>query len=204
MKGRSKKDEDYEETASNIYVALLHYPVYNRNGETVTSAVTNLDIHDIARTARTYSLGGYFIITPDEEQRNIAQRICRHWLEGYGATYNVERGTALRLVHIVPFLDDAVSEIRSIHGESPRLLATTASEWEISRENLLSFWEAKMLLCDEMKPSLLLFGTGWGLSKDVLEKADHILSPVKGRGDYNHLSVRSASAIVIDRLLGNY
>ncbi|MCP4687771.1 MAG: RNA methyltransferase, partial [Desulfobacterales bacterium] len=33
----------------NLHLALLHYPVVNKNGEPVASAVTNLDLHDISR-----------------------------------------------------------------------------------------------------------------------------------------------------------
>jgi hypothetical protein len=34
-----------------VYLALLHYPVYDKNHQVVTTAVTNMDIHDIARRA---------------------------------------------------------------------------------------------------------------------------------------------------------
>ena len=46
----------------NIYVGLVHYPVYNRNEEVVATSVTNFDIHDISRTCRTYDIKKYFII----------------------------------------------------------------------------------------------------------------------------------------------
>jgi hypothetical protein len=49
-------------------------------------------------------------------------------------------------------------------------------------------------------PYLLLLGTGWGLSDDCFEAADFILEPIAGAGTYNHLSVRSAAAILLDRL----
>ncbi len=51
-------------------------------------------------------------------------------------------------------------------------------------------------------PLLFLFGTGWGLTEEVLEQADDILEPIRGAGAYNHLSVRSAAAILLDRLRG--
>ncbi len=35
-----------------------------------------------------------------------------------------------------------------------------------------------------------------------MDNADFFLEPIKGPSDYNHLSVRSAVAIVLDRLLG--
>ncbi|MBW1897630.1 MAG: RNA methyltransferase, partial [Deltaproteobacteria bacterium] len=52
-------------------------------------------------------------------------------------------------------------------------------------------------------PHVLLFGTAWGLSDDFLEKADFILDPIMGDADYNHLSVRSAVSIILDRLKGD-
>jgi hypothetical protein len=52
------------------------------------------------------------------------------------------------------------------------------------------------------KPHALIFGTAWGLPDDFLKQADYILEPIKGPTSYNHLSVRSAAAIILDRLLG--
>ena len=51
-------------------------------------------------------------------------------------------------------------------------------------------------------PVLLVFGTAWGLTDDFMDRADHILEPLGGPETYNHLSVRSAAAIIVDRLLG--
>jgi hypothetical protein len=48
-----------------------------------------------------------------------------------------------------------------------------------------------------------LLGTGWGLTEAVLSQSDYVLEAVEGQGDYNHLSVRSAAAIILDRLLGH-
>jgi hypothetical protein len=58
------------------------------------------------------------------------------------------------------------------------------------------------MLRKERRPTLLLLGTGWGLTEEILAQSDHVLEPIMGRTDYNHLSVRSAAAIVFDRLLG--
>lgn len=192
-----------EESPSKVYVALLHYPVYNRKGEVVTSAVTNLDIHDIARLAKTYSLAAYFIVTPDAEQAELVKKICSHWLEGYGSSYNYDRGSALSLVNVVKDLKSATDCIEKEQGKRPNLLATTALEKDSSKEKFLSFAKAKEAIeCDDSS-HLIILGTGWGLDENLLVEADHILEPVKGPGNYNHLSVRTAAAIVIDRLLGN-
>jgi hypothetical protein len=52
------------------------------------------------------------------------------------------------------------------------------------------------------RPYLLALGTAWGLSEDFIAEADHVLDPILGDTDYNHLSVRSAAAIMLDRLMG--
>ena len=38
------------------------------------------------------------------------------------------------------------------------------------------------------------------LSDEVLETADYIVEPIEGVGEFNHLSVRSAVAILLDRI----
>src|SRR4029079_5707170 len=45
---------------ATIYVALLHHPVYDKNHAIVTTAVTNMDIHDISRSGRTYGIAGFY------------------------------------------------------------------------------------------------------------------------------------------------
>ena len=77
-----------------LYIVLLHYPVYNKEGKIVTTAIANMDIHDIARLAKTYGAQGFYIVNPILEQRNLAQEIISHWREGYGAHYNKFRQAA--------------------------------------------------------------------------------------------------------------
>ena len=90
---------------SNVFLALLHYPVYNKDKEIITSAVTNLDIHDIARSARTYDLEKYYLVTPLKEQIVLIKKIIKHWTEGYGASYNEDRKKALEIVDVKEDLD---------------------------------------------------------------------------------------------------
>jgi len=52
------------------------------------------------------------------------------------------------------------------------------------------------------QPFLIVFGTGWGLTESILAQSDYVLEPIEGGTDYNHLSVRAAAAIIMDRLLG--
>ena len=187
---------------SKVYIALLHHPVYNRNREVVTSAITNLDIHDIARTARTYSLAGYFIVTPDLQQQDLAEKIINHWLEGYGSKYNFARGSALKLVKVLTCLNDVIETVKKEQGVVPDIFGTTASPEESLETKLITIGKARKLF-EKGTPSVIIFGTGWGLAENVLSQSDYILPPINGSETYNHLSVRAAAAIIIDRLFGN-
>ena len=185
--------------AANFSIALIHYPVYDKNRDVVATAVTNLDIHDIARAARTYGLSRYYIVTPVEEQRRLVEKIRQHWLEGWGASYNPKRKAALELLQTENALGDAVRDIEGRTGKSPKLVVTGAS----GRENSVSFSGLKGLIdAEPEQPFLLLLGTGWGLTEEVFDKSDYVLEPISGAGDYNHLSVRSAASIMLDRLFG--
>ena len=184
---------------ANFSIALVHYPVYDKNHEVVATAVTNLDIHDIARVSRTYGLARYYIVTPVEEQRKLVDKIRQHWLEGWGSTYNPKRKMALELLQVEVSIADAVADIEKRTGRKPKLVVTGAA----GRPNSVSFPELKTLIdADPEHPFLLLLGTGWGLTEDVFKKSDYVLEPISGGGDYNHLSVRSAASIMLDRLFG--
>jgi tRNA (guanine37-N1)-methyltransferase len=175
------------------FSALVHHPVLDQGGDVITTAITNLDIHDIARASRTYGLAGYFVVTPIEAQRELAGRIIGHWTDGAGRAHNDKRTDALSLVRVVSSLEEAVAAVAAETGRKPRVVATSAR----SSENALKFNNF-----DRGSPTLLLFGTGWGLAPEALRSADAVLEPIHGAGEYNHLSVRSAVAIVLDRLFG--
>ena len=181
-----------------LYIGLVHYPVYNKNYERIASAVTTFDLHDISRVARTYDVRQYFVITPLEDQKKLVERVRRHWTEGYGAEYNQNRKEAIELISISSSLEKAVESIAELEKEPPLLIATDASKQE---SRTLSYDEARDLIRDD-RVSLLLFGTAWGLDKTILEHVDYILDPVNGRSGYQHLSVRAAAAIILDRLAG--
>ncbi len=183
---------------ANLAIALLHYPVYNKRREIVTTALTNLDLHDIARSAKTFGLFRFYVVTPAAEQRALAERIGQHWLEGWGATYNPKRKAALELMKIVATLDDVLHDLEAAFGRQPRIVVTGAQ----GRPDNVPSSVLAASLHDAEQPYLLVFGTGWGLADEVFERADLVLEPISGTGDYNHLSVRSAAAIILDRLLG--
>ena len=188
---------DHGNLRSNLYVGLVHYPIYDKRKEVVASAVTNFDIHDIARCARTYGLGGFYVITPLESQVQLTERIIRHWVEGAGASYNPTRKEPLSLVWVTRSIDETEQELTRLWGKRVRRIATTATP----HPRNVGFESLRKSLEDRETPFLLLFGTGWGLTDEVKDGSDYILTPIEGKG-YNHLSVRSAVAIILDRLIG--
>jgi hypothetical protein len=183
---------------SNLYLGLVHHPVYDKRGEVVATAVTNFDIHDIARCAKTFGVGGFFIITPLESQIQLVERIVHHWAKGPGAIYNPTRKESLSLVRVCRTIEEAGRVISDLWRREVKRIATGASPYPKS----IAFGTLRKLLEDRNIPFFLLFGTGWGLTQEVKDSSDYVLAPIEGRG-YNHLSVRSAVAIILDRLLGD-
>ena len=182
-----------------LYVGLVHFPVYNKHQETIASAITPVDIHDFARLGKTYGIEGFFVITPLEDQQALADRILRHWITGFGARYNRHRKEALSLVSVASSLDVAVKEVRDRAGDTVTVVATDAG----LQDNRAMSYEALRRLVASNEVILLLFGTAWGLHEEILERVDHVLDPISGRTGYNHLSVRTAAAIILDRLMGD-
>lgn len=181
-----------------LYVALLHYPAYNKHGEVVTTAVTNLDIHDIARTGRTYGVRRFYVVTPVDALRALAATIIEHWETGYGATYNETRRDALALVALTEDLDRTIVDVERDAGTVPQLIVTSAR----THQPTLSYAGLRHMVQEGTHPLLVLFGTGWGLTETTLARADYSLPAITGPGTYNHLSVRAAAAITLDRVCG--
>ena len=183
---------------ADLYVALIHHPVLDRNANVVTSAVTSLDIHDIARAARTYDARGVFLVHPIPEQRKFAESVIDHWRFNFGRIHDSRRREALERVQIVVNLEDAVAEASRLSGAHPLVVHTSArTEAGVSYAELRARMEAP-----DSPPTMILLGTGFGLAPEVVDLADVVLAPVLGPGDYNHLSVRSAAGIILDRLRG--
>jgi hypothetical protein len=188
-------DEKY--FAIDLSIALVHFPVLNKHGSTIASALTNLDLHDIARSARTYGVNTFYVVTPLMDQQVLAQRIIAHWLDGFGGKYNPHRKEAVKLVKIMASLKNVVDDIRQRRKKQPKMVGTSAKKVSGS----IGYDKLKSLLFDG-DPYLLLFGTAWGLSEELISQADYNLGSISGISGYNHLSVRSASAVILDRLLG--
>jgi hypothetical protein len=186
-----------EEREIAVDIALIHYPVINKIGETIGSAVTNLDLHDIARAARTFGVENYYIVTPYSDQQTLVQEILNHWQTGYGATYNPARKTALDRAKITESLETTIGLVTEQRGQRPLLLTTSARV----QKNSISYRETRRRI-ETGEPILLLFGTAHGLAPEITETADYTLPPIESTTGYNHLSVRSAVSIILDRLLG--
>jgi len=180
-----------------VDVALVHAPVVNRKGEVIGSAVTNLDLHDIARACRTFGVHTYWVITPFARQRELSSQILAHWLTGHGSTANPDRGEALALIRIIADLQEAIGAARQKWGRELRVVATCAR----TRPDTVEYTQLRRQI-GAGQPVLLVFGTAWGLAPEVFDMVDTTLPPICGTGTYNHLSVRSAASIVLDRLLG--
>lgn len=183
---------------SRVYIALLHYPMYNKRMDVITTSVTNLDLHDIARIARTYDVDGFFVVHPSENQHRLIREITGFWQEGFGGSYNPDRKEAFDLLKLVHTLEEAVEMAVQESGLPVAMVATDARV----QPKTISFRQLKQDIHNEEKAYLILFGTGWGMHQDLLQMCQHILEPIEAGRSYNHLSVRSAVAIVLDRLLG--
>jgi hypothetical protein len=181
----------------NLYLALVHWPVYNREGDTVATSVTPLDLHDLGRIALTYGVAGYYVTNPYESQRLLIDEIIYHWREGVGGEHSPHRKQALATAKMVPTVEDAFDDVVAREAAEPFVAATTARRLEGALP-ALALWEAAA-----GRPVFILFGTGYGLTEDVILAADAVLEPIIGRGDFNHLPVRAAVAIYLDRLCGD-
>lgn len=181
--------------ANKLVIALVHHPVVDKNGQTITAAVGSLDLHDIARAARTYGVQGYYIVTPLSDQQALVQRIIGHWDNGAGANYNPDRGEALALIRLAPTLGAVRRELRARYGVAPRVVVTSAR----MADSDLSYGALRCLV-QQGEPVLLVFGTAWGLAPETVAAADYRLAPIEGTDGYNHLAVRSAAAIILDRI----
>ena len=177
-----------------LAVALVHYPVLDRQRAIVTTAITNLDLHDIARSAHAYGLSDYFAVHPIAAQRELALKVREHWTTGSGSRRIPDRGPALSILRVVTSLDDAIDAI----GGPVELWTTSAAP----RPTSLSHAVARERLGGEGSPVLIVLGTGWGLADSVCDRAHAHLEPIRSpREDgWNHLSVRAAAAILFDRL----
>jgi tRNA (guanine37-N1)-methyltransferase len=207
-------DRAPEAIAARTYLVLAHHPVLDQGGGVTTSGVTNLDLHDIARAALTFGLGGFFATTPIELQRERIAGIAATWQDETRRRSADHRSRAVAAVETRGSIDEVVAELAERHGARPLLVATSAQRGQgphlegvrgvhggaIPRIGFGAL--SARLAAEPPRPVVLLFGTGWGLADEALRTCDWLLAPVSGRPEFNHLSVRSAAACILDRLFG--
>jgi hypothetical protein len=182
---------------ARLSVALVHHPIANKEGKIVTTSVTTIDVHDFSRLCRTYAVDDLFIVTPLPAQQALVKRLAAHWMEGFGAAYNPSRKEALGGMKVIDTLEAIYDNYQFFGRPRPLTMVTSA----LDGPGVVDYTAARDRLANE-EEALLLFGTGYGLADSVMRSADIRLAPIAGLSGFNHLSVRTAAAIVIDRLRG--
>ncbi len=201
-----------------LAIGLLHYPIYDRSRNVVATNITNLDIHDIARVSKVYGLENYFIIHPAQEQLMFVERLLDHWRMGDGIKTHPMRAEALGIVKTAGSLEEVkrlwLAQDGLGNGDGKvEIIGTTArnipGKDRVSFKQLREEFEAQKSTTNPQNTTrrvLLLFGTGFGITDEVLQGCDRLLEPLKGAPpvDYRHLSVRSAVSICLDRLMASW
>src|SRR5688572_864275 len=109
------------------YIGLVHGPIRSKDCQEITTSVTNLDIHDIARTARTFGFKRYFLITPIKNQQAMVKKILGFWETDSGLIYNPDRKNALAEAEVIDSIEMAIAEITRIEGKRPLVVVTGAN-----------------------------------------------------------------------------
>ncbi len=181
------------------YVALLHGDVLVKSGEVGTTSVTSIDLHDIARTSRTYGIEQFFAVTPLIDQQEIVKTFLDFWKSDVGKKFNRTRTESTSRLVLADTFNSVLAMIEGREGQKPVVITTSAKESLHARH--IDFHD-QGLVWEEGRPVLFVFGTGQGLASHILDASDYLLVPVTGMTEYNHLSVRSAVAIILDRWMG--
>lgn len=187
------------EKVPRLAIGLIHYPILDREKKIVATNITNFDIHDIARAATVYGVERYYLIHPMQEQLMFVDRILDHWRVGTGSKFNPFRRTALKDVYTAHSLESAVQH----WGVDCFKIATHARP--VPGTQFYSCSELRQeIRKDDAKPCFLLFGTGFGMTEEMMKSCDGVLESIRGAppADYRHLSVRSAVSIYLDRIMG--
>jgi hypothetical protein len=176
-----------------LSIALLHHPVLNRLGEEITSTVDHFDVMDGSRLALTFGVQRFYVVNHVPAQQALVERLIRHGTAGDGREARGEFERTLWAPDLAAVVDRETREL----DRRPSVVATTAAHSPVA----VGFAALRERL-HAGEPMLVLFGKAWGLSPSALASADVRLAPIEGGTGFNHLSVRSAMAIVVDRLLG--
>lgn len=184
-----------------LHIALVHFPIIDKKGACVATSITNLDLHDLSRAATTFGVEAVWLVHPYEAQRRFLTRVMRHWTDGWGAAYNPSRREALGRTEMAADLNETAQRIEALHGQAPLFVGTHAR----SVRSEISYRAMRTILRENPRtPYCLVFGTGYGLHPEAMEQMDLMLEPIYGAGEWNHLSVRSAVSIILDRLVSDW
>lgn len=179
-------------------IALVHYPVAGKDGSEMVSSITTLDAHDFARMGKTYGAQRAYMVTPVEDQKRLVARIIGHWKDDESVSrLDGRKSLAVEILRAVDSIDEMIADAKG-RSKRVRLLATSASR--VPGAVTPDQWRAEA--GGEGDEWVVLFGTAYGLGKSLVERSDMVLSPVDGPTEFNHLPVRGASAIILDRLFG--
>ncbi len=173
-----------------LYVSLIHWPCVGKNGEEIATAITNLDLHDCARVCLTYGINTLYIVHPNDVQLDFAGKIMDHWLSGYGSGYNPIRKKAFEVITLVRDIEEVKRQTGAY------MIGTSATKVD----GCLTWQEARETASG--RDVCLVFGTGWGLAPSLIDSLDAVIEPIDAGTGFNHLSVRSAVSIAIDRITG--
>jgi tRNA (guanine37-N1)-methyltransferase len=181
------------------YVAVMHTDVIIKGGRIGETSITSLDVHDIARSAATYDIKNVFFVTPLVDQQKILKTFLEFWHSSEGIKYNKSRHFAVQRVVCAKSLDAVKQDIKNKEGVEP-LVITTSARFKEHQQPIDYFSQG--MIWEYEQPVLFLYGTGQGLSDELIAQSDFLLEPVYAMSDYNHLSVRAAVSITLDRWLG--
>lgn len=182
----------------SLNVALLHDGMVDKTGKTVTTSVTLIDVHDISRSCKTYGVDSLFVVHSSQTMRSLVRTVKQHWDGDFGLRYNPNRQDALGVLSIASDLDEVLMQVERRTGKLPKIIATSAHDGD----SRISYSDMTRTMEQSDDSYLVIFGTGWGMGPALMGRADYILKPIYGPTPYNHLSVRAACAIILDRLQG--
>jgi len=175
-------------------LALVHHPVKNRHGEIIAATSQEFDIMDAARLGLTYGVRRLYIVQTIPAQRAMVERLIEH---GRSSDRDVAARGSFERTALVSSVSEALSRSSAAFGVRPEVWSTSARpvgtrlSWPAARRRLA-----------EGVPALVLIGKAWGLAPDVFEASDMCLDAIDPGTGFNHLSVRAAMAIIVDRLMG--
>lgn len=181
------------------YCVIMHDKVLNKEGLIGTTSIKSMDLHDISRAAISFGFKKFFVVQPLKDQQSIAKEFFSFWTDGKGEAYNQTRYVAIERIDLCDSLEEVKKKILEIEGKDSILISTSALDHE--KQKTITYHD-QGLAWGHDQPILIILGTGYGLSPEIINQSDYVLAPIKGLSNYNHLSVRAAAAIIFDRWLG--